>query len=227
MTLDRDLDRWLDGDMDRAALETRHPEAAGILSVHDRLVDLGVSPVADDDEAWDELRASLPPRGSVVALRPRRQTSRLVALVAAAILLSATVAAAAVPQVRESVRHLLGSHTENSYPGGASGPGAVTPLAPHPGGHPSGSATTGTGTDDPGGAPGSGDSQGGAGDSGDSQGSGGSQGSDSQGSGDTSGSGDSQGSGDSSGSGDSQGSGDSSGSGDVQGSGSSTDVAAD
>jgi hypothetical protein len=247
MSLERDLDRWLGGELDREALEAHHPEAAGIVALHDRLLDLGSTSVPDDG-SWEQLRAALPSRSAVVALRPRRRAARLVALVAAAILLTASVAAAAVPQVRDGIRQLLGhGGTEDTYVPVSSGPLVGTP-APHGddgsmsgtghegqdsggsgdggGGDSSnsgdgGSETSGSG--DTGSGSGSGE-DGGDGGSSDGSGSGDSSGS---GSGDSSGSGSGDSSGSGSGDSSGSGSGDSSGSGSGDSSGSAVDAVTD
>lgn len=122
------LTAWEAGDLPTGQLLERHPEAAGILALHERLSAIVSEPIPDPEHslAWVRERIAVRPASA----RPKRASKVFVAaLVAAALTGSAAIAApgavrSVVDGVRSGIERLFGSDD-------AGDPGkAGTPSAP-------------------------------------------------------------------------------------------------
>ena len=167
--LERDLSAWARGELARERLLDAHAEAAGTVSLHERLTAAaGVTPIPDVEAGWAALLARIDAPAPVVPMRRHHRGRRTVALLVAAALVVGGSALAAI---------LGASHrgaSERTPSGANPGRSAVSVpvsfggndrgLVPPPAGRPaatrssdqrgSGSTTDGTGAGDATGTPG-------------------------------------------------------------------------
>ncbi|HEV8564818.1 MAG TPA: hypothetical protein VGR41_07870 [Actinomycetota bacterium] len=154
------LTAWEAGDLPTGQLLERHPEAAGLLALHERLSAIVSEPIPDPERSLARVREQIADRPA--SARPKRASKVFVAaLVAAALTGSAAIAApgavrSVVDGVRSGIERLFGSDDAGG-PGKAGTPSAPTTHAPSQG------ASNSLGGDDEGNGAGGSGNQGGSG----------------------------------------------------------------
>jgi hypothetical protein len=162
------LDAWEAGDLPADELVARHPEAAAIFAVHQKLWALTHEPTPDPERSLAIVRRRIAEPPAVA--RPRRVSKALVAaLVAAALTGSAAIAApGAVRSVVDGVRHGI-ERLFGSNEAGDTGTNQTPPSSSEP----AVGSLENSGDNEDGNAPGNGENQGGSGDEQGDSGSGG------------------------------------------------------